>query len=45
MQAECGDDNFYLKSYLSRKSKNLSDWQHFPLIKRKDFEMIELRDS
>lgn len=39
-----GDADFTLKDYLSFKNEHLTDSQHFSLIKRKDFEMIELKD-
>lgn len=40
-----GDADFTLKDYQSFKNKYLSDSQHFFLIIRENFEMIELRDE
>jgi len=39
-----GDADFTLKDYISFKSEHLSDSQHFSLIEREYFEMIELKD-
>lgn len=39
-----GDADFTLKDYASFKNAYLPDSLHFSLIKRKDFEMIELKD-
>lgn len=39
-----GDADFTLKNYDSFKEKYLGDTEHFKLIPRDNFEMIELRD-
>ena len=39
-----GDADFTLEKYLSFKNEHLSDSQHFSLIEREKFEMIELKD-
>ncbi len=40
-----GDADFTLKDYNFFKKKYLNDLEHFKLIDRGDFEMIELKDS
>ena len=42
---ERGDADFTLEDYSKFKDKHLQDVKHFKLIKRENFEMIELRDS
>ncbi len=42
---ERGDADFTLKDYNSFKEKYLKDLEHFKLIDRGNFEMIELKDS
>lgn len=39
-----GDGDFRLSDYETFKKRNLTD-KHFKLIRRKDYEMIELKDS
>lgn len=40
-----GDADFTLKNYNGFKETHLQDTEHFKLIERANFEMIELRDS
>jgi len=40
-----GDADFTLENYNSFKEKHLQDKEHFKLIGRENFEMIELRDE
>lgn len=40
-----GDADFTLQDYKSFKEKYLQDVDHFKLIERENFEMIELRDE
>lgn len=44
-RSERGDADFTLKDYNSFKVKYLKDTEHFKLIDRGKFEMIELKDS
>ncbi|MFZ2970393.1 MAG: hypothetical protein WA063_04555 [Minisyncoccia bacterium] len=41
---QCGDADFTLKDYNSFKEKYLKDVEHFKVIDRENFEMIELKD-
>lgn len=45
IRLERGDADFTLKDYNSFKEKYLKDSDHFKLIDRGNFEMIELKDS
>ncbi len=42
---ERGDADFTLKNYKEFKEKYLKDSEHFKLIERENFEMLELRDE
>ncbi len=42
---ERGDADFTLKDYKTFKEEHMQDTNHFKLIERENFEMIELRDE